>query len=257
MSEADLGFNQNQGGDPTDVEQPQEQETNPSFSGPSDPSGGGNDAGSLSQEEIEELRKRDAHAQEHIRRLEQEAKERQQALDDLQKELERRPTYEEVVERMRSNGAEEPTQPEQPQTTEVDEDKLAQRAAEIMSQQKAEEQYRQNLKSSMERAQEAYGENYVQAVQSTASELGMTLQEVDDMASRRPAAFERLFIKEKSGQEQQESQGGFVPRGSEQAPARQPETTDLKTAYRKQGSRKFFQDPDNFEAVRRKLNNDG
>lgn len=253
MSEADPSFDRTKGGDPTDE---RNKESFASQGDPTDEPKGGES--NLSDEEIEQLRKRDQHAQEHIRRLEAERREQDDAINQLRSELERRPTMEEVVERMRENRADEPAHDE-PKTKGIDEDELVRKVAEVvpqvLSQKEKAEATRRNLTECMDQAKEHYGDEFVNEVGKLAGELGMSLKEVDELAAQKPAAFKRLFI-QGDKQVTKERHNGFVPSGSERVESERQPTRDVREDYRKGGHRKFFT-PDNFDAVRAQIKNKG
>lgn len=146
-------------------------------------------------DDIEAIRKRDAHAQAHIRTLEQEAALRRQEIEDMRKKLEEvqnqmnnREALEELL-RKRADHDPDSTKTAGSQEEVVREVLTALKQQEVLSQRQA------NIKAALSKVQEVYGEQWKDQVKSTAQELGMSLADVDDLASRSPAAFERAFIK--------------------------------------------------------------
>lgn len=152
----------------------------------------------LTQEQIQAVLKRDQHAQEHIRRLEAEAAERKardQELVDrlahLEQELNKRASLEELLAR-KASGEQQPDK-SGVETKPLDVDSVVTKVLQSMEQKTKAERAKANRVAAIEAAKSVYGDSYMQKVGETAKELGMTLQEVDDLAGRSPQAFARVF----------------------------------------------------------------
>lgn len=152
----------------------------------------------LTQEQIQAVLKRDQHAQEHIRRLEQEAAERKareqeiaDRLAQLEQELSKRATLEELL--ARKGGGNDKHDDSGGQTKALDVDSVVTKVLQSMEQKTQAERARANRVAAIEAAKSVYGDSYMQKVEATAKELGMSLKEVDDLAGKSPQAFARVF----------------------------------------------------------------
>lgn len=149
-----------------------------------------------SQEELAAILKRDKHAQEHIQRLERERAEDRRRMEEIQAELaryraevEKAKSLEELLARGGRQREDEDTE------TAVDPDKLVSTVLSRIEAQKAEAQRQANIQAALAKAREVYGEGWKDEVKATAKELGLTMADVDDIAARSLAAFERTFIR--------------------------------------------------------------
>lgn len=160
------------------------------------PTDGGTDK--LSEEKIQEILKRDEHAQKHIQTLEQEARERKARLEELEQryqqmeaELDKRDSFESALEKLRSE--QQPSNPGQDQS-QVDPDAVTEAVLKRLQQKEAAKQAEANKAKAIAAAKERYGEKFLDAVQERATALGMSLTDVDDLAASRPQVFSELFI---------------------------------------------------------------
>lgn len=151
----------------------------------------------LSPEELEAIVRRDQHAQGHIRTLEAEAAERREAeaaltarLAALEQELGNRTSLEELLAREKAGA--QPDKSGEP-TTPLDVDSVVNRVLQSMEQKTVAEQTKANRVAAIEAAKSVYGDNFMQSVKESATELGMTLEDVDDLAGRSPKAFAKMF----------------------------------------------------------------
>lgn len=150
----------------------------------------------LTPEQIQAILKRDQHAQEHIQRLEAEAAARKaqeaelaERLANLERELEKRASLEELLAKKAS------AQPDSRggETKPLDVDSVVTKVLQSMEQRTQAERAKANRVAAIEAAKSVYGDSYNQKISETAKELGMTLNEVDDLAGRSPQAFARVF----------------------------------------------------------------
>lgn len=162
----------------------------------------------VTPEQLAEILKRDEHAQRHIQQLEQEAKERKAQLDQLSEslaELEKdRMSQKTLEELLAQRAGQDDTKSE---TTQIDVADLAKQVEAQLAERQQAEAAKANLASAMEAARAAYGDKFLDEVSTRAKEIGMSLEEVDSLASRSPAAFSRLFV----GTGTTEAPAGKVP----------------------------------------------
>ena len=152
----------------------------------------------LSEEQLQEILKRDEHAQKHIQTLEQEAKERAQRIQELEEryqqleaDLEKRESFESALEKIQNQQQTPPTAADQ---TTVDPDDVTERVLSRIQQKEQERIQAENKSKAIAAAQERYGEKFLEAVSSRAESLGMTLQDVDQLAATKPQVFNELFV---------------------------------------------------------------
>lgn len=193
-------------------------------------------------EELAALKKRDEHAQAHIRTLEQEAAIRRQELEALRNDLEevrKQMSNREVLEKLLSRGADH--DPDSTKTTGSKEE-VVREVLTALKQQEVVSQRQANIKSAMSRVQEVYGDQWKEQVKATAQELGMSLADVDDLASRSPAAFERAFIKAAPQPTNGKPSGGVNSAAVAAQASGQLSKEELKAEYRKNPRSLFSED---------------
>lgn len=135
------------------------------------------------------------HADNHIQRLEEERQADQEALvkaleqiEALKTEASNSSKVDELLTKLNTGG----TRTENlnvPSTKD-----LVQAVMNELKQGETKAKLQQNLNLSMQKAKEAYGDQMISKVKEQAENLGMTLAQVDEMASKAPEAFSRLFI---------------------------------------------------------------
>lgn len=224
-------------------------ETNPSFSD----KGGDGGAPQLSEEQIQEILKRDEHAQKHIQTLEQEAKDRAQKIQELEEryqrieaDLEKRESFESALEKLQQQQAAGQSTKED-QTTVDPNDIAAQVLKRIESENQA-KTHEANRAKAVEAARQKFGEQYLDQVSARAEQLGMSLNDVDDLAATRPQVYNELFIG-KGGKEPPTKpsvsgqRAAHVPEGGEE---------EQRELYRQ--NRKEFYGKANFDRIREQLN---
>lgn len=223
---------------------------------PSNPDQGGEGGtGELSPEQIQEILKRDQHAQQHIQTLENEAKERKQRLEELEqryqqmeKDLEQRESFESALEKLQRQ--QQPGGGGEDQTPKFDPDAVAETVLQRIQRQEQEKQAEQNKAKAIEATKERYGEQYLDSVKTRAEALSMTLEDVDDLAAKRPQVFQELFIG-KAGKE-----APTKPSVSGQSRVDVPSGTgseEQRELYRT--NRKAFFGEDNFKRIAESLRN--
>lgn len=183
-----------QSGDPA-----KDAQTQQSFQDQGGDNGTGN-ANQLTPEQLAEIVKRDEHAQAHIRNLESEAKERNtqleslnQRLQELTEQVNKQETFEEALRKLKEQQQQQPQGGDQ---STVDADQIAEVVRQKLEQESLLRTAEQNKAAAIARAQEKYGENFLQEVQKTAESLGMSLEKVDQLAAETPEVFNRLFLGE-------------------------------------------------------------
>lgn len=122
-------------------------------------------------------------AQEHIKTLEAERATDRQTLDELKAEVERL--------RKVAEAAASPTGKPDPV---IDPDEVVSRTVAVLSQQEQAKVQAANLAAAVERAKQVYGDEFTQKVSEKAAALGMSLEEVDQMAKTKPALFDATFL---------------------------------------------------------------
>lgn len=163
------------------------------------------------------------HSQNHISTLESERAEERKIIDQLRQENE---NLRKAAEAVGSKGNEG-------ETANLSNDELVKRAAEMAAQsmrdQESAAQQKKNLDGCVAIAKETYGDNYTKTVTDKANELGMTIAEVDALASRAPQAWEKLFIGEtQSDSSFQPSQGNVQSSVAQQKPNQQQPQNIMK-----------------------------
>lgn len=204
----------------------------------------------LTNEQLEEIIKRDKHAQAHIKTLEQEAAERKARLEELEAEAQRYKaeidkmgSFEELLEQKLQTPVNKEDKPvDQPA---VNPDDVAAQVMERLQKAEAQKQYEANLASAMEEAKQRYGsDNFLKEVQNRANELGMSIDDVDKLAGSQPRVFKELFIG---------STKDVPKRPSVSGQATVPNSTSVDSAEQRelyrQDRRKYFASQENFEKI--------
>lgn len=153
----------------------------------------------LTQEQLDAILRRDEHAQEHIRVLEQEAKERREQLEllsaqleSINKEKEGMATLEELLERSRQAG----TQPVVPEGATDPAQTVADIAAlieqKLQEAEKVKERQRR-VDAAIGSLKAIHGDNYEAELEAKAQALGMTKEAALDLAVAHPAVWNATF----------------------------------------------------------------
>lgn len=146
----------------------------------------------------EDAAKHIAAAQSHIKKLEDEAKERDSNLDKVSAAAQDNVQMREVLEGLKQATHSQNT----PATPAVSKDELVAEAVALATQQvdetlKTRAQSRMeddNLASAMDLAREQYGEDFKDKVVKLGSEHGLTGKQINDLAKTQPMVFKTLFI---------------------------------------------------------------
>lgn len=144
---------------------------------------------SLTAEELSRILKRDTHAQAHIERLEAEAREREEMLAELQRQVEEKAKLE-AFERARLESEEQDTDKTTPV---IDADELVNKVQERLANIQAAEIAKANYEEAVKWARNTYGEGFSDKVEEKATALGMTTEDAIALASKSPEAFKSLF----------------------------------------------------------------
>lgn len=165
--------------------------------------GGGNQGTSVQelQEQINKLNKRLQDKDEFIDTLKNERRsdestvqELQNKLSELEQKVQKSASIEEVMERMQNQqtGTNDTTNHVDPQELE---EKLKSSVLSEIEQQQLSKQYEQNFNDCFKAAVEAYGnEKAGEEIRRLAGEYDMTIEEVDDLARKRPKFFKDTFL---------------------------------------------------------------
>lgn len=121
------------------------------------------------------------NADEHISNIESENQAMRERIEELKAQVERGNTVDDLLQAKESANALTPEQ-----------------VAEISRQEalslREQDTRNTNLSECMDKAQELYGEEFKTEINKTASELGLTIEQVDKMAGDNPALFARTFL---------------------------------------------------------------
>lgn len=149
--------------------------------------------GRLTQEELERILKRDQHAQEHIKKLEEEAQAYRDLIAEYEDKTKESRTVEELLERINQASA---TRNEGPTASDVNVDDLISAAEErVLSSLNARERQEKeasNFNKAVESLKETYGDKYGDIVRTRASELGLGIEDMDRLAKSSPTALVEL-----------------------------------------------------------------
>lgn len=131
------------------------------------------------------------HADTHISKLEQE-------LAELRSKLEQDQARQEAQKAMFPEKQEQEAVTPQVQNTtetkaEVDEALLLSKVTQILTQRETESNKQKNIQDAVQAAQSVYGESYQSKLEALGSELGMSKDDIKDLAATKPQAFKRLF----------------------------------------------------------------
>lgn len=145
--------------------------------------------------DIDAILKRDQHAQAHIKKLEEEAQNYRDMIAKYELELQEKKRIDEVLERINQTNAsatrnEEPTAP----VVNVDEviETASSKVLDQLSERERQDQERKNLQTVHESLRGQFGEKYKEVVRSRASELGLSMSEIDRLGKSSPNALVEL-----------------------------------------------------------------
>lgn len=168
------------------------------------------DGVTLSQEDIDSLKKSNSHAQEHIKRIEEENKQFREDLRNMQSELQKAATIDDLMTTYR-----QPESDDSPGTTspQLDEEalltKLKQEVFNDMSYAQQLDQENQNWDTVEAELKQRHGEGWASYVDERAQELGMTNDQMEGFAKTSPKAFMELVGG--STRSAQPTQGSLIP----------------------------------------------
>jgi hypothetical protein len=159
----------------------------------------------ISQADLDELRVRDEHAQQHIPQLESENEEMRERIVQLENDLASSAKVDEVLERIQNkNSGETKVDPEQ--VADVVEGRLQEKARQEVED--------RNWETSLGKLLEQYGDwdKGNEAIMARSAQLGMTVKEASQLARRSPDAFEQLFLEQKQVTNTQQSMSSVTQR---------------------------------------------
>lgn len=131
------------------------------------------------------------HAQEYIPTLKNELSAKEQALAAAQAEILRLKTIEQTVEALTSQRNEPPAQPAAAPV--FDEKKIADLVAQTLSQRETETVQKSNLSTVVTSLQQSFGADAEKVFYDKATELGMSVQEMNSLAAKSPKAVLTMF----------------------------------------------------------------
>lgn len=145
--------------------------------------------------DIEAVLRRDRHAQEHIKRLEAERKADRERLLELERELAKAKTVDDLMSWRKQNSyrtdEDEPTS--RADIGKIDVDAIAKAAAEQalskLSEQERSAQEQKNFMEALSVLKEKHGEHVDKKVEERARDLGMSVPDMVNIARRSPKAF--------------------------------------------------------------------
>lgn len=184
MTDTNLSFDDNQ----TSVK-----DDNLSFNTSGDNQGEGDKGGV----DIDAVLKRDQHAQAHIKTLQDEAQAYRDMIAKYEIELKEKKTVEDLLQRMEQDKLnasatrnEEPTAP----VVNVDEviESASSKVLDQLSARERQEHERRNLQTAHESLRGQYGDKYKEVVKNRASELGLSMGEIDRLGKNSPNALLEL-----------------------------------------------------------------
>lgn len=204
---------------------------------------------------IDEVLRRDRHAQEHIKRLEQERKEDRERLVRLEAELARAKTVDDLMERMRQGNNyrsdDELTGRAEDKTT-IDVDALVsaaeKRVLDRLTEKERQDQERQNYMSVLNALKEKHGEHTDNKVAQRAQELGLGIEDMVSTARRSPRAFFEL-MGEKDVKVPTSTQGSVTNHKGPQETTSQ----EMMKVWKDPKQRKTWQDPEFQRQLRLKI----
>ena len=195
----------------------------------------------LSQDEIQKIVKQNLNAQEHIKNLESETKQYREQLSELQNELTKSRTIDELLESIQQQNTDTPG-PTAPQINK--EELLNELKAEVFrdlsaAQQSALEE--QNAAEAVRAAEELYGEGYKSYVQQKAADLGVSLEQMEQYAKTSPKVFMELLGGQKS-------QTPTPTIGNQTLPP--SNDSDIEARYKRVSTLRLMNTPEGIEARR-------
>lgn len=132
-----------------------------------------------------------AASQEHIKKLEDEAKEREARLENLSKQVADAASYEDVLAQLK--GSKENPAQETPDNGGLDEDKIAEKVDEVIAQREVKKTQKANFDSVNQALIEKFGTEANKEVNKKAAELGMSKNDLIALAHKSPAAVLNFF----------------------------------------------------------------
>jgi len=183
MSDQTSIFNENQQATPAQTDQTQTPDINTLLSEIK------NEFGESKYKSPTEAIKALKHSQDYIPQLTKKVKEYEEANDKLRKEAERVSELEEIIKRLK------PSESASPVTTaqEYPEDKITSRIDEILAKKETEKSQKQNVETVVNTLSERLGQDAEKQFYEKAKELGMSVVEMNTLASKAPLAVLRLF----------------------------------------------------------------
>jgi hypothetical protein len=184
---------------PTDSFSSQSQET-PAPSAPSsnpyaDQLGGIKDPSTGAQKygNVEEALKGLSNAQEYIPQLKSEISDKDNKIQELQAELDKRSSVEDVVSRLTANQNQDTPPQETPQVAGLDEQAVQQLVYSLLSEKEQETALKSNRTRVNQKLNELYGEKAPEVIATKAGELGLTPEKLGELASESPDVVLALF----------------------------------------------------------------
>lgn len=133
------------------------------------------------------------HSQEYIPQLKTQNEQYQAELDRLKQELEKRASLEEQLSRFTTTRQPEPAAPTSEPAKAFDENAIQDMVQRTLNQERAKTTANQNLSEVRGALVAKFGDKAPEEVASRASELGLTMEQVDAMAASSPKALLQLF----------------------------------------------------------------
>lgn len=166
--------------------------------------------------------KKITHQDQHIGKLEQELAELREQTSKLDK-------IDKLEELLNQQAQPQQPAPEQPtqneQTNSFNEEEVESRLLTKMQERlEAQEQAKvaeQNMRQATERAKQLYGTDYAAKLEQTGEELGMSRDDIKNMAAKSPGVFDRLFLAQKGSNPKPTPQNNYA------APRPSSEGTDM------------------------------
>jgi len=141
----------------------------------------------------EDVAKKIQHADSHIQTIEQQNAAYLQQIEELQRKVQEASKIDDVLAKVgQPQQGETPAQ--KPSAT-VDPNELVSQVLNTLDSRNQEQQKKANLAEMESLAKQHYGDTMETSMTKIASELGMDMKSVDELASTNPKAFKQLFIK--------------------------------------------------------------
>jgi len=139
------------------------------------------------RDDLTAVLKQNHHAQEHIKRLEEEAKVYRAKMTEYESELSKAKTLEEMLEGTRGDNS------AGPETPQVDTDAIVAQLKHELRAAEQEELEKKNLEVAEEMLKQNYGTEYQKYVDERAAELGLDKDRMTAIAKTSPKAFAEMF----------------------------------------------------------------